>query len=191
MIHDVFVLGDLVLFWLVAPVLDEGLFQRQLGGLNANWDGHFCFINDKEGGLALLYLTKYVLIKIHYVDRILYLYLRMFDKLWFRIKKWLLYGNTFIRFGQFRFAVYFYPFGTLRHSPGLFRYNQNISPNENHRPEVYGAILIEWTLLEILYPYTSMCAINDFLRVLKNIYFSNSLRNKQHNWLSISTHRLM
>ena len=36
----------------------------------------------------------------------------------------------------------FYLFQIMRHSPGIFQYNQNISPSLNQIPEVYIAILI-------------------------------------------------
>ena len=52
MIHDVVLLGDLVLCGLITPGLYEGLVQWRLDGLDANWYRDFNSPNDAEGGLA-------------------------------------------------------------------------------------------------------------------------------------------
>ena len=59
MVHGVAVLGDLVLRGLVAPVSDEVIVRRRIGGINANRDGDFHSHNDSEGGLDWIHLAKY------------------------------------------------------------------------------------------------------------------------------------
>ena len=52
MVHDMVILGDLVLRGLVAPGSDEGLVQRQLESINANWYRDFHSRNGVEVGLV-------------------------------------------------------------------------------------------------------------------------------------------
>ena len=58
MIHDVVLLGDMVLCGLITPGLYEGLVQWRLDGLDANWDMDFNSPNDAEGGLAWLHFIS-------------------------------------------------------------------------------------------------------------------------------------
>ena len=50
----------------------------------------------------------------------------------------------------------FYLFEMTRHYPGLFQSNKKMSPNLNHIPEVYSAILIALSpTLEVDFGYSS------------------------------------
>ena len=71
MIHDVVVLSYLIFRGPITPGVDDIFFQRWIDSLGSNFNGDLHSCDDVDGGLAWIHLTKYIWIKMHYVDRFL------------------------------------------------------------------------------------------------------------------------